>query len=207
MSTYTTPDDIDVVWEDPPLDDALRAILRGEVQPALDEQVEIFDRLAALPGTMYAAHMTMLNTLTSKWYGSNGLMFGFARQHTATLPDGNPLHALTASAHIEGYLDALGRGHVLGRMWRAVRYFKDRKVRAEIDDGSDRLLASAAYAGHPWRLAAHQTYAALFHQVEDERRSAPHLMRAGSRPMRWPWAYFGDPAEEFATARKAAGLA
>jgi hypothetical protein len=123
------------------------------------------------------------------------------------LPDGHPLHALTACAHIEGYLDGTMRGNVIGRVWRVARYFRGTGVRAEIDAGSDRLLASDAYAEHPRFIAAHQAFAMLYHHAQDEARSAPHLLRSGTRPARWPWAYFGDHREEFASARRAAGLA
>jgi hypothetical protein len=47
----------------------------------------------------------------------------------------------------------------------------------------------------------------VYHHAQDELRSAPHLRRSGTRPAHWPWAYFGDPAAEFAAARQAAGLA
>jgi hypothetical protein len=50
--------------------------------------------------------------------------------------------ALTAYAHIEGYLDGNMRGNVVRRLWRLMRYFKDTSVRAEIDAGSQRMLAS-----------------------------------------------------------------
>jgi hypothetical protein len=175
--------------------------------PAHDrEQREFFAKATRDGQLLYGAHVSMLSSLTRKWYGSQQHVLEFARERTATLPDGHPLHALTAYAHIEGYLDGTMRGSRLARIWRLMRYFNHKVVRAEIAAGSDRLLASDAYAAHPRFIAAHQAYAMVFHHAEDERRSAPHLMRSGTRPAYWPWAYFGEPAEEFAKAKRAAGI-
>jgi hypothetical protein len=172
-----------------------------------NEQQELFAAATTRHPLLFGAHATMLSTLTRKWYGSQQQVLEFARERTAPLPGGHPLHALTAYAHIEGYLDGTMRGTFVGRAWRVMRYLQDRKVRAEIDAGSDLLLASDDYAEHPRFIAAHQAFAMLYHHAEDEQRSAPHLMRSGNRPAYWPWAYFGDPPEEFAAARRKAGLA
>jgi hypothetical protein len=98
------------------------------------------------------------------------------------------------------------RGTFVGRVWRMARYFNAKYVQAEIDAGSDRLLASDGYAEHPRYIAAQQAFAMVYHHAEDEQRSAPHLSRSGTRPAYWPWAYCGDPGTEFANARRAAGL-
>lgn len=171
------------------------------------EHEELFNRAVERHPLLYGAHATRLGTLTRKWYGSQREVLEFARTRTAPLPDGHPLHALTAHAHIEGYLDGAMRGNFIGRTWRLSRYFRNAEIRREVDAGSDRLLASDAYAGHPRFIVAHQAFAMVYHHAQDEGRSAPHLERSGTRPARWPWAYFGDHREEFANARRAAGLA
>ena len=170
------------------------------------EQQQLFAQATSSAPLLFGAHVTMLSTLTRKWYGSQQQVLEFARERTGPLPDGHPLHALTAYAHIEGYLDGNMRGTFVGRVWRLARYFRDTSVRKEIDAGSDRMLATDKYAEHPRFIAAHQAFAMVFHHAEDEQRSAPHLMRSGNRPAYWPWAYFGDPREEFAKAKRAAGL-
>lgn len=172
------------------------------------EHEALFARATRNHPDLFGANCTQLGNLTRKWYGSQRQVLDFARERTRALPDGHPLLALTAYAHIEGYLDGFMRGNVIGRTWRAIRYFRDKDVRAEIDAASDRLLTGAdAFADHPRSIAAHQAFAMLYHRAEDELRSAPHLMRSGMRPARWPWAYFGDHRTEFADARRAAGLA
>jgi hypothetical protein len=170
------------------------------------EHQEIFAKILERHPWSYFGHTLMLTALTRKWYGSQRQVREFARERTATVPDGHPLLALTAHAHIEGYLDGAMRGGRLGKVWRLLRYFKDRTVLAELQTGSARLLASPTFAGHPQFIAANQAYAMVFHHAEDAIRSAPHLLRSGNRPARWPWLYFGDPHAEFAAARRAAGL-
>jgi hypothetical protein len=170
------------------------------------EQQELFKAATDRFPLLYGAHVTMLTTLTRKWYGSQRQVLDFARERTTPLPDGHPLHALTAHAHIEGYVDAMMADNMLRRIWRVMRYFSNPEVRADIDAGADRLLASDQFAGHPRYIAAHQAYAVVYHQAADETRSAPHLARSGEHPAQWPWGYFGDPKTEFAKARKAAGM-
>jgi hypothetical protein len=170
------------------------------------EHQVLFARVSSLQPQLYGAYHTMLRVLTRKWYGSQRQVAEFAREHTAALPDGHPLHSLTAHVHVEGYLDAAIAGSYVGRIWRFSRYFKASGVRAELLAGSDRLLASDSYARHPRFMAAHQAFAMIFHHAEDEQRSAPHLVRGGARPARWLWSYFNDPGTEFTAARRAAGL-
>jgi hypothetical protein len=82
-------------------------------------------------------------------------------------------------------------------------YLSKKEVRTEVDAASDRLLAGAdQYADHPWSMAAHQVFAALYQDIPAHERARPHLERGGPRPMPWPWGYFGDEVEKFAAARK-----
>lgn len=168
----------------------------------------IFARVQELGPDLYSANQVRLGTLTRKWYGSQEQALVFARELTHDLPPGHPLLALIASVHIEGMIDGGMRGNVIGRIWRTMRYLSKKEVRAEVDAASDRLLAGAdQYADHPWSMAAHQVFAALYQDIPAHDRARPHLERGGPRPMPWPWGYFGDEVETLAAARKAAGLA
>jgi hypothetical protein len=168
---------------------------------------EIFARLQRLGPDLYSANQVRLGTLTRKWYGRQEQALAFARGRARDLPPGHPLLALIASVHIEGLVDEGMRGNVIGRIWRSIRYLSNKAVRAEVDAASDRLLAgSDRFAAHPWSMAAHQVFATLYNQVPDHDRTRPHLQRGGPRPMPWPWGYFGDAAQQFTAARKAAGF-
>ncbi|GAA3299512.1 hypothetical protein Dvina_09030 [Dactylosporangium vinaceum] len=171
------------------------------------ETADVFKRACVLAPDLYAAHTRHLTALTHRWYGTQDKVLAFARTRTADRPDGHPLHALVALAHLEGYVDGLLRGTVVGRFWRAWRYFADSTVRRETDTAAARLLAGhAAYATHPWTIPAHQAFAALYHQAGDPAAARPHLALSGRHPTTWPWRYFGDPETQFTTARATAGL-
>ncbi|WP_432987012.1 hypothetical protein [Dactylosporangium sp. CA-233914] len=284
------------------------------------EVADVFKRACVLAPDLYAAHTRHLTALTRRWYGSQHKVVAFAQVRTAERPDGHPLHALVALAHIEGYVDSVLRGNRVGRFWRAWRYFANAEVRRETDAASARLLAASPgsnagmptqrepsadnatiqarepaavesgarkatphgsgapehaapehathrhghaageheYAtgergaregerqhealggrvgggggggggsegdaderggqggesgpggrdlrAHPWAMAAHQAFAAFYHHAHDPVLARAHLERAGDRAAVWPWRYFGDPEEQFATARAAAGL-
>ncbi|MEV8512855.1 hypothetical protein [Dactylosporangium sp. NPDC051484] len=171
------------------------------------EAADVFKRAATIAPDLYLAHARRLTGLTRRWYGTPDYFLAFARTRVEGRPDGHPLHALVALAHIEGCVDGLLRGNVLGRFWRAWRYFGDPEVRHETDAAADRLLAGdGEYRSHPWAMPAHQAFAALYHQAGDAERTRAHLELAGDRPAVWPWRYFGDPGKLFAAARKSAGL-
>lgn len=170
--------------------------------PVDDNEIEsVWKEVADRAPTLFGATTVRLQSLADKWYGSHEEMFAFARERTADLPVGHPLHALIPLAYIEEYLDAISRGNRLKRIWRAMNYFGKSGWRDEVDAAANRMGPGA---NHPQILAAHQIFAALYHQAEVTDRVGFHIRLAGTRPMQWPWAYFGDPAEEFSNARAAA---
>jgi hypothetical protein len=171
------------------------------------EPADAFKQACVLAPGLYLAHARHLVGHTRRWYGSPDRVLAFARARVAGRTDGHPLHALIALAHIEGCVDGLLRGNVLGRAWRAYRYLGDPDVRRETDAAARRLLAGdGRYDAHPWTMAAHQAFAALYHQAGDDGRARPHLLRGGDRPTMWPWRYFGDPERLLSAARRRAGL-
>ncbi|WP_433216697.1 hypothetical protein ACQP00_08275 [Dactylosporangium sp. CS-047395] len=171
------------------------------------EAADTFKRACILAPDLYGAHTRHLTGLTRRWYGSQDKVIAFARTRTEQRPDGHPLHALVALAHIEGYVDGLLRGTVVGRFWRAWRYFADSTVRRETDAAAERLLAGYDdFVDHPWTMSAHQAFAALYHQAGEPDRAKVHLELGGERAAVWPWRYFGEPEELFAAARTASGL-
>jgi hypothetical protein len=171
------------------------------------EPADAFKRACVLAPDLYLAHARHLIGHARRWYGTPDRVLAFARTRVAGRPDGHPLHALVALAHIEGCVDGLLKGNVLGRAWRAWRYLGDPDVRRETDAAADRLLAGdGAYDAHPWRMAAHQAFAAFYHQAGDAGRGRAHLARGGERPTVWPWRYFGDPQRLLSAARRRAGI-
>ncbi|WP_432836386.1 hypothetical protein [Dactylosporangium sp. CA-092794] len=171
------------------------------------EPDDVFRRAVVLGNDLYRAHTRHLVTLSGKWYGNQDKVLAFARLRAQDRPDGHPLHALIALAHLEGYVEGVLHGNLVGRFWRAWRYFADGAIRREVDAAADRLLAGAdEYAQHPWTMSAHQAFAALYHQAGDAHRARTHLELSGDRAAVWPWRYFGDHEKQFASARRAVGL-
>ncbi|GAA2381492.1 hypothetical protein [Dactylosporangium salmoneum] len=166
------------------------------------ETADVFKRACVLTPGLYLAHARHLVGLTRRWYGSPDRVLAFAHARVEGRPDGHPLHALVALAHIEGYVDGVLRGTTVGRFWRAWRYFADPVVRHEIDSAANRLLAGPD--DHPWSMSAHQAFAAAYQRAGDLGRARAHLLRSGERAAVWPWRYFGDPGSRFAAARQAA---
>ncbi|MEV6929706.1 hypothetical protein AB0M46_35165 [Dactylosporangium sp. NPDC051485] len=166
------------------------------------ETADVFKRACVLAPGLYLAHARHLVGLTRRWYGSPDRVLAFAQARVAGRPDGHPLHALVALAHVEGYVDGVLRGMAPGRFWRAWRYFADPVVRDEVDSAADRLLAGPD--DHPWSMSAHQAFAAVYHRAGDLGRARAHLLRSGERAAVWPWRYFGDPGRRFGAARLAA---
>jgi hypothetical protein len=178
-----------------------------------DEGDQVFAEVQRRAENLFGAGELRLQMLAAKWYGSNEAVLDFARTQTGDLPPGHPNLALVPQAHIEVQLDNLSTGSIFKRIWRSMTYLGKEHVRAEVNAASDRLLAAAeTYRAHPRSPIAHQTFATLYHQADDDLSSkaadrgrlARHLAYSGTRPARWPWGYFGDHAEQFGTAHKTA---
>ncbi|WP_424186429.1 hypothetical protein ACOBQX_01080 [Actinokineospora sp. G85] len=164
---------------------------------------------------LYSARLNRLRSLAPKWFGTREQMLGFAHATAADLPDGHPLHALVALAHLESYRDTLTEGGFFARLRRSTGYLRDKTVRAEVDAASDRLFATPPVEGrrHPRLGSAHQVFAAFYLEVVEgfagsapaRSRLARHMALAGAGPDQLPWAYFGDPVDRFHKARSIRG--
>ncbi|HEU5474249.1 MAG TPA: hypothetical protein VFV67_26680 [Actinophytocola sp.] len=165
---------------------------------------EVFRQLQGRTPDVFGGNGTRLRMLSPRWYGDDAAVLEFARGRAGGFAPGHPMLALVPSAHLEIYLDRLGRGNSFRRFWHAMTHL-GRDIRGDVDAASDRLLAGPdPDHAHPRSFAAHQVFAVFYHQAGDRTRLAAHMLRAGDRPARWPWGYFGDHAEQFALARSTA---
>jgi len=132
-------------------------------------------------------------------------LLAFARARVAGRPDGHPLHALVALAHIEGCVDGLLKGNVLGRAWRAWRYLGDPDVRRETDAAADRLLAGDSGRTRRIRGRWRRTRRSrrFYHQAGDARRGRAHSGARRGPADRVALRYFGDPSAAERRARRA----
>ncbi|MFJ5262304.1 hypothetical protein ACIQAC_17735 [Streptomyces sp. NPDC088387] len=142
-------------------------------------------------------HLQVLHYYSSRWHGTHGLMYDFARDAAGAAPPGCPLPVLVQYARVEEFryvLDgAQGRRSAvgLGQHWdhdgavSDVRRTWERWILGRADDGItpaelrdfNYLAHAACYAGTP------EIAGAL-------------LGMLGRRATRTPWSYTGDPAQE-----------
>lgn len=139
------------------------------------------------------AACTVLEALSAKWYGSEEMMFEFARSAAAADPR---YHSLMTFAHAEAWLqqdDEASDG-----------YFKRPYVVKEIRDAhaADQLLRGSEleYAV----LLARNGYAFAFHQMQEHALAAAELRVIDQRATVKPWGYLSGDA--FNAARVAGGL-
>lgn len=152
--------------------------------PLDDKEIEsLWKEVVNRAPALFGATIVRLQSLAGKWYGSSEEMFAFARERTADLPAGHPLHVLIACAYLEDYLGvAASGGNRLKRIWRTMTYFSKSGARGEIDAAADRMGIGA---NHPRILSAHQTFAALYKAADVPDRFGFHLRLAGERAAMW----------------------
>jgi hypothetical protein len=151
-------------------------------------------------------HLQVLHYYSSRWHGTHGLMYDFARDAAGVAPSGCPLPVLVQYARVEEFryaLDAARGQHVsmgLGQHWSNdgavsdVRRTWERWIMGRTGNGiapgelrdMNHLAHAACHAG------AHDIAAAQFRMLE-------------RRATRAPWAYTGDPDKQFVKWRKEVG--
>ncbi|MFJ8630671.1 hypothetical protein [Streptomyces sp. NPDC093568] len=152
-------------------------------------------------------HLQVLHYYSSRWHGTHGLMYDFARDAAGVAPPGCPLPVLVQYARVEEFRYALdaakGRHSAMGigqhwnndgavsdvrRTWERWIMGRDRRDVAPGELRDFNYLAHAAcHAG------AHDIAAALFRVV-------------GRRATRAPWGYTGEADKQFVKWRKEVGV-
>lgn len=171
-----------------------------------DEQEARFRAAVARDASNLTAHVQRLTLLCRKWGGSDAQMFAFARQASATAPEGSPVHALVPLAHVERWLSATQLQDLEEQPLEAVdEYFRRDDVRREVLAAHARSVASPAWREQRGHFARN-VFAFVFWLAEDAERSRAELDTIGARWTEYPWAYAGSAARVVARARQAAGL-
>ncbi|WP_245588753.1 MULTISPECIES: hypothetical protein [Actinoalloteichus] len=162
-----------------------------------EQQDEVWSETVLRSPTLYPAHWYRVQALAAKWGGSHEASLRFARETVARAPAGHPLTAVLPLAHFEVYL------HNLEETFRArrrveyfrihTRYFEDNA--GELVDASDKW--SRDPVPHPRAREAHNLFAAALSQAGDLPRTRRHLLGMEDRLHPVPWAYLGDPEQEY----------
>ena len=163
-----------------------------------DEWWARFETARRERGTLFPAHVDMMNGLCRKWYGSDERMFEFARSVAAKAPAGDPVSAILPLAHAE-YLCSLrmsGRPakgpsarRLLAREWRADVDAVAAASRRWCGDGTGPVPA------HPADVTAHNLFG-WFLGVSRRHRDQGrwHLQQAAGRMTGPPWSYLPPSA-------------
>ncbi|KMS77114.1 hypothetical protein ACM01_00245 [Streptomyces viridochromogenes] len=152
-------------------------------------------------------HLQVLHYYSSRWHGTHGLMYDFARDAAGVAPSGCPLPVLVQYARVEEFryaLDAARGQHAsmgLGQHWSNdgavsdVRRTWERWIMGRTGNGiAPGELRDVNYLAHAaCHAGAHDIAAALFRMLE-------------RRATRAPWAYTGDPEKQFVKWRKEVGV-
>ncbi|MEY9838628.1 hypothetical protein [Streptacidiphilus sp. EB103A] len=141
-----------------------------------------------------ALHSAMLQQLCAKWGGSHEQMHEFARESLAQAPPGSAMGLLTATAHLEHWLD-LPEGERAG-------YMRGYQVRAELDRAAAVSVLHPGFAPSESPCTALNAFAMAYWLAGDRRSAKELFRRIGDRPTRQPWGYAGNPGQVFARARQ-----
>lgn len=145
-------------------------------------------------GAAYA----MIQATARKWGGSHDAMFGFAREVSASAPEGHSAHKAIALAHIEKWLDE--------DRDEQPRYFLAPEIKAEIRAAADRSIRSPRYAraGSVLSWSDRNVFAFCFRLMRDYDAQLAQMQIIGSRITKTPWAYQGEAGVVYERARQRA---
>ncbi|MFC8825149.1 hypothetical protein ACFT9I_07295 [Streptomyces sp. NPDC057137] len=136
----------------------------------------------------YGCHLSALQYLCDKWYGSHTEMFDFAERAAEEALPGSKLHALPLLAAVEYDVVAGGPSREGGRIERS-------RIQAALDRA--RELSDAYPQGDP-EVAGVRNHLALMLVLADRHEEALEQFRAlGVHATEYPWAYLGDARGEF----------
>lgn len=153
---------------------------------------EVFDsywaEAAARAPHHYGCHLSALQYLCDKWYGSHTEMFDFAERAAEHALPGSKLHALPLLAAVE--YDVVADGTPAEG---------DRIDRSRIHAALKRALElSDAYPQGDPEVAGVRNHLALMLVLADRHGEALEQFRAvGVHATEYPWAYLGDARQEF----------
>jgi hypothetical protein len=133
-----------------------------------------------------ATHIEWVSQLQPRWSGEPGESLAFAREAFARAPQGHPLGAVIAMAHIEEWVES-DRGDCL----------ETPEIQAELRNAAEHSILSAAYVRRlGWQHDFNIFAMAL--ALAGERPTAKRVFQElDGAYTSWPWVYFGNPEKEF----------
>ncbi|MBL8745473.1 MAG: hypothetical protein JNK58_03860 [Phycisphaerae bacterium] len=142
------------------------------------------------------AHSARLQSLASKWGGSNDQVWRFVRHATAGVGPGSPLHVLVAEAHIETWFaSAQHHGTV------SSTFFRDPAIQRSLIAASHDAFEPEAFHPSIDSLRNRNYFAFCLWKAGLLEHAAEHFAALGNRVTQSPWCFAGDPVTAFTEAR------
>lgn len=157
-----------------------------------DQLDEVWHEAVKRAPDHYSAHMVRLQTLASKWRGSEEEMLTFASETVHGAPPGSPLTALMPAACFEIFLTSTREMDEAEVGEYVIGFFGDQRLQAQLRDASDHWLVHEK--PHPRSMQAHHYFAAAFGFAGMREHAFRHLLGTRDRFDRHPWVYL-NPAD------------
>jgi hypothetical protein len=170
-------------------------------RPELDR---IWRELQMRSPDFYAGHVTRVQAISAKWYGSHEEAAEFAHKLVVTVPPGDPVVAIAAAAHFEIAWHAMDGVQQADDVLRD--HFRQESVAEVMRSASELWLQNPQE--HPRTLEAHHLLGAAFYFGGDHERARDHLAQTDHRmPHVLPWHVASLlPGRYYAKVRKQLGL-
>jgi Domain of unknown function (DUF4034) len=140
------------------------------------------------------AHLSMIQLLAPKWSHTTESMFQFARDASATAPEGSGIHCVIPEAHVEAWLES-GWGN---------DYWKLAHVRTEILGAAARSIDSPRLTQSPWLPRIRSSFAYTYCLLDERERARREFELIGPF-VAGPFRFAMDPIKTARGARNSVG--
>lgn len=143
-------------------------------------------------------HLQVLHYYSSRWHGSHGLMYDFARDAAGVAPPGSSLPVLVQYAHVEEYRSLLEGGQGRQTDLRIRQHWNHEGAVGDVRRTWQRWIAERVDGPvEPGELRDlnYLAHAACLAGLKDV--AGPLFQLLGRRGTRTPWSYTGDPEKQF----------
>jgi hypothetical protein len=144
-------------------------------------------------------HLQVLHYYSSRWHGSNGLMYDFARDAAGVAPAGSALPVLVQYARVEEYRSLVESAGERRSGLGISQHWSHDGAASDVRRTWQRWIAVRAdgpVAPAELRDINYLTHAACWAGLKDISQSLFRIL--GSGATRTPWSYTGDPEKQFA---------
>ncbi|GAB7106384.1 hypothetical protein JCM4814A_46980 [Streptomyces phaeofaciens JCM 4814] len=152
-------------------------------------------------------HLQVLHYYSSRWHGSHGLMYDFARDAAGVAPRGCPLPVLVQYARVEEFRSALDTAHSRSTAVGRGQHWTNDGAVSDLRRTWERWMVGRPRRSiRPGELRDINYLAHAACSADAVDVATPLLEFLGPRATRTPWSYTGDPAQQITRWRKEWGV-